>query len=308
MIRKLFFWFCFSIGLASCSSVPDIEEVKYDMGPSNSHLMQVDLSDAISKGIEIPTKKQTPTGYFNISFRVTGSSSKKYYYKIYYQNESYKFPENRDTTDYYNPLAEENFYGSWEDVSTGFKPIPEDADIITDSIKIIGNPRDEKKYYGHLFETAFWSEEDVLDEMKVIIKDTAWYRGIKKKAVEKQISVEEQLRLDAKWVLRNNPEGSMVFTKEEIHGMKEMIRADNKWMEGIKEKAIAAKISTEEQLYRDAEWMLANDTTRAQQNNRWRRNPRMGKYSLMIVVVSEEDLAAIPKYIQRINLPSDSGN
>ena len=160
-----------SIGVSSCSS-PKIDAVKYDLGSNSGAVVQADLSEALCKGIEIPTKRQTPSGYFKVSFKVDGSSSKKYYYKIYYQNESYKFPENRDTTDHYNPLAAENFYGSWEETSIGFKPIASLDEPVLDSIRIVGNPRNEKKYFGSLYDYSFWSEEDISDEMKKIKKDT----------------------------------------------------------------------------------------------------------------------------------------
>ena len=57
-------------------------------------------------GIEIPTTRQIPSGYFKVSFRFHGEEDKKYFYKIYYRNESYKFDEGDST---YNPLAGENF-------------------------------------------------------------------------------------------------------------------------------------------------------------------------------------------------------
>src|ERR1035437_9988235 len=109
--------------ISSCSKQPSIENVRYELGSFNDRVIPVDLTEAIYKGIEIPTKKQIPSGNFKVSFQMHGSSSKKYFYKIYYQNESYKFSENLDTTKKYNPLASENFYGSWEDASVGFKTI-----------------------------------------------------------------------------------------------------------------------------------------------------------------------------------------
>ena len=66
-------------------------------------------------------------------------------YKIYYQNESYKF---NDTL----ANANENFYGSWGNGEFIFKPTkllaPNEEIEIKDSFKIVGNPRDEQIFYG----------------------------------------------------------------------------------------------------------------------------------------------------------------
>ena len=89
----------------SCNSSPEIENIVYDF---QHRAITADLTEAVSKGIEIPTSRQIPSGYFKLSFQFRGDKNKKYFYKIYYRNESYKFPEG---TDFYNPMASENFYG-----------------------------------------------------------------------------------------------------------------------------------------------------------------------------------------------------
>ena len=264
--------------------------------------MTADLTEAVSKGIEIPTKRQTHSGYFNLSFQFNGDKDKKYFYKIYYRNESYKFPEG-DTA--YNPLAEENFYGSWEDCSVGFKPLT--FGITTDSIRIIGNPRDEKKYYGLSFENSFWCEEDIHDEMEKIRSEPKWYAEIEKKAAVNKRATGDQLYIDAKWILKTNAVDAKMISRQQLHSAEEYIKTDAKWYASIVSKAKENKISGEEQLTRDARWVLVNDTTRTRQNNRWKRNPRMGTYSLMIVVASEEDLKKIPENIQHVNLASANG-
>ena len=293
--------------ISSCSRNTEIVNVTYDLGNFKSRIIESDLTDALYKGIEIPTSRQIPSGYFKVKFQVSGSSSKKYFYKIYYQNESYKFLENLDTTTNYNPLAEENFYGSWEDTSIGFKPVPDIEQQINDSIKIIGNPREEKKYYGASLENTFYSEHEIYETMEAIKTDKKWYESVKAKALENKTSTEEQVGFDAKWMLKNNVSDKKKFGKQEIDGMAKHIKSDKKWYEDIKIKARKNKVSTEEQLALDAKWVLANQPESPKQNNRWKRNPRMGKYSLMIVLASEEDLAKIPKHIQHINQTSDSG-
>ena len=245
---RIFIFFLSAIFLISCERI-EIKNVKYDFGNLNPKKIEADLTEAISNGIEIPTKRQVASGSFKITFRVNGNSNKKYFYKIFYQNESYKF---QDTSKFYNPLASENFYGSWEDASIGFKPISTIESEITDSIKIIGNPRNEKKYFGSPFEKTFFNEDSVKKIAKNIKDNKEWYAAIVKKSKENKVSADEQLILDAKWVLRNTK------GKEE-------------------------------------------------ENNRWKRNPRMGNYSLLLVVATEDDLKKIPQHIQHINQTSDSG-
>lgn len=93
--------------------------------------MDMDLENVVLEGIVLPAKGEM----FHFVFDT--ACDRQLYYKIFYQNESYKFDET-DT------LAYENFYGSWEDVTVGFKAVPENGHIV-DSFRIVGNPRDEKK-------------------------------------------------------------------------------------------------------------------------------------------------------------------
>ncbi len=118
--------------------------------------INLDYTDAIEQGFIIPTVNQVAVGQFTFDFSIKNTSKqpKKYVYKIYYQNESYKFPE-RDETDStrQNLYAWENFYGSWEEVSKTFAETslitPDDAfHKITDKFRIVGNPRNEKRYYS----------------------------------------------------------------------------------------------------------------------------------------------------------------
>ncbi len=105
-------------------------------------------------GFVIPSKNQTSNGKFDIEFFVKNTSDKEeeYFYKIYYQNESYKFPDtNPSDVTKQHEFAHENFYGSWEDTQIGFKPcgkIKAGEQIkIEDSFRIVGNPRNEEKYF-----------------------------------------------------------------------------------------------------------------------------------------------------------------
>ncbi len=157
----------------------------------------LDYNNANS-GFIIPSVKDIADGLFAFEFEVknNAAASQNLYYKIYYQNESYKFEEFDSLTKAENIYAEENFYGSWENTNTTFKKIVVAPDNnfhkIVDEFRIVGNPRNEDRYF---------------------------HNG---------------------------------------------------------------------------------------ENNRWKRNPRMGNYSFLLVVATENDLKNIPEYIQNINKKNQS--
>lgn len=115
----------------------------------------LDYSGAKGNGFVIPSSRQTADGFFDLEFSIknTGKEAAEFYYKIYYQNESYKFHERSDQdTAKQHPYAWENFYGSWENVATTMLKtdvIPADDQFhkITNKFRIVGNPRDEQRYY-----------------------------------------------------------------------------------------------------------------------------------------------------------------
>lgn len=114
--------------------------------------IHMDYNNALD-GFCIPSVRQTEDGFFKFSFELknTSSNKQKFYYKIFYQNESYKFPEYDSLTKSEHTFAEENFYGSWEDTTIGYKEtpiIPADNSFhtIEDKIRIVGNPRNEQRY------------------------------------------------------------------------------------------------------------------------------------------------------------------
>jgi len=120
-----------------------------------SKTLKLDYACAIDNGFVIPSVRQVKEGQFTMEFyiRNLGKSPVKFAYKIYWQNESYKFRETdpNDSTKF-NPSASENFYGSWEDSLSKFRltaDIPADGDFhrVTDRFRITGNPRNEKKYF-----------------------------------------------------------------------------------------------------------------------------------------------------------------
>lgn len=108
------------------------------------------------QGFVIPGAAQAEGGAFSVSFDIknTSAAPQKFYYKIYYQNESYKFPEFDSAGKKAHPFTEENFYGSWENTSETFKQTEiisadEEFHTIKDQIRIVGNPRNEERYFDN---------------------------------------------------------------------------------------------------------------------------------------------------------------
>lgn len=241
MMKKIFLIVAFAFTFVSCvnedahfnpmANFPDEDVVVLDM----------DLKGVVNDGIVIPSVNQTEEGKFVFTFNAEAGQ----YYKIFYQNESYKFDND-------NPLNNENFYGSWEDVNIGFKKVEEDG-LVTDAFRIVGNPRDEKKYYG-----------------ADLTKNT-----FSQKAVDNVVNA-----------IRNTPD----------------------WLESVRQKAVNNNFTLERQLYLDAIWIINDNKNKGDVNNRFKRNPRVGEYSFMLVVCDEKSLNDIPDYIKNISLTDDNGS
>lgn len=162
--------------------------------------ISADLSNSVLYGIEIPSVKQLPNGKFIFQFSIKNKGiPKQYFYKLYYQNESYKW-ENGDSLDF------ENFYGSWEEAELEFKPTPlvENLLTVTDSFKIIGNPRNEKIYYGSDPENNFISDSLITRNINLINSQPDWMESVKQKAKTNKISTQEQTYLEALWSIENS--------------------------------------------------------------------------------------------------------
>ena len=240
-MKKIFLIVAFAFAFVSCvnedahfnpmANFPDEDVVVLDM----------DLKGVVNDGIVIPSVNQAEEGKFVFTFNAEAGQ----YYKIFYQNESYKFDND-------NPLNNENFYGSWEDVNIGFKKVEEDG-LVTDVFRIVGNPRDEKKYYG-----------------ADLTKNT-----FSQKAVDNVVNA-----------IRNTPD----------------------WLESVRQKAVNNNFTLERQLYLDAIWIINDNKNKGDVNNRFKRNPRVGEYSFMLVVCDEKSLNDIPDYIKNISLTDDNGS
>lgn len=224
---------------------------------SDTLYLKMDLKNSILDGITIPSvDSNLMPAYFKFSFRIKNISDtpQDFYYKIYYQNESYKFTESniKKRKMEYNTLASDNFYGSWESCKDEFHQteiIQSDNtfSVVTDSFRIVGNPREEIKYFGSEATNRYIQQENIDEVIDRIKESDEWMQEIIRKAEQNKISVDEQLKLDATWV------------------------ADHESKQG-------------------------------NINNRWKRNPRVGNYSFILVVVNKKALKKMPLCIKNINV------
>jgi hypothetical protein len=199
LVSFLLFAFIFIIG---CSPRQIDFEVKdfHALKNYTDSILYLDYEGAHENGFVIPSVRQAPGGEFEVDFSIKNTGKQqKFYYKLFYQNESYKFPDD-------NMLCNENFYGSWEDVSKAFietAEIASDGDFhkINDQFRIVGNPLNDTTYYS--------TPEQYVDSIKVLetankIKESPeWFASIKDKSRKNNISVEHQLLLDAAYVVKD---------------------------------------------------------------------------------------------------------
>ena len=216
-MKNIFFWIVLIFGLASCENQNSIEVIDFNPISNYSEIsdtleLNMDLSNAILKGITLPSDSAKDK-FFSIKFKIKNSANnpKKFYYKVYYQNESYKFDElvSSSGANYYNPKASGNFYGSWLGKNVEFhetKIIPNDNNFheIIDSIRIVGNPRNEEAFYGPTNQYKPILDSDIEPVIQSIQNTPEWMNKIIEKAKLNNIPVSEQLILDAKWMVLND--------------------------------------------------------------------------------------------------------
>ena len=207
------FVFVIVLGLFFTGCTNDKEEAIFDLeefnpitniGRESDSVVSydVDLSSSVLNGVVIPGSNSNQK-YFKFRFRVKNNSDtlQSLYYKIYYQNCAYKWPDEHE-------LSEENFYGSWENTNTTFKYYgklkPKESIEVVDSFRIVGNPRNEKIYYGADLNNFFLSDSLIASRIDEIKGNTEWFAQLKTKAAENKISVDEQLYLDALWLINND--------------------------------------------------------------------------------------------------------
>lgn len=216
-MKKIIFISLISLIFLSCNKSVKVENFNpfsnWEQKNDTIQTIYLDYTDAIDSGFVIPSKNQVKEGTFVVSFDIDNGTdtAKEFYYKIYYQNESYKFPEvnDQDTLVSENLLASENFYGSWENTSKTFVSTGtiESGKKITikDEIRIVGNPRNEQRYYGA--NDYIPTEEEINTIFSNIKNIPEWYAQIVQKSKTNKISVEAQMRIDAIYVLTTqNPQ------------------------------------------------------------------------------------------------------
>lgn len=248
----------YSYSIFSCTTKESFEVTdfraltNFSSANSNIKTISLDYNGSFENGFIIPTINQAKDGFFECTYQIKNNTTndKQFFYKIYYQNESYKFSDD-------HPYSYENFYGSWEDVNVSFAETPiikPDGNFheVSTKFRIVGNPRNEKKYFG-----------------------SNNIGPISKKETD-----------DIIFSIKNTPE----------------------WIKVIIDKAKQNNFTIDKQLFLDALYIAKQKREEGDFNNRWKRNPRVGEYKFMLVVVSDSsDLKEIPKFIQNISL-LDSSN
>ena len=186
--------------LSACSKkiefeVSDFNPI-YNLSSNNKKLsLQLDYENAYENGFVVPSVNQTPDGKFHFSFKIknTSNQNKKYYYKIYYQNSSYKFDEA-------HAFSHENFYGSWEDSSITFKEtktiLADESYLIQDSFRIVGNPRNEPSFFGSE-KVGPVTDNEIQQKINAIKNNPEWLKAVTEKAINSKVNKEIQIYKDA---------------------------------------------------------------------------------------------------------------
>lgn len=110
--------------------------------------LSLDYRGAKWDGFSIPSAWQRPDGRFTFQFRVKDPSGRgrAFRYKLYWRNETYKFPEAAPDGSQH-PHAGENFYGSWNAAGEGFRTTEPatatDGILVKDTFNMRADPRDE---------------------------------------------------------------------------------------------------------------------------------------------------------------------
>ncbi len=202
----------FLIVLTSCNKKISVIAPKIDIDT----VINIDYTNSYFQGFRIPNDTNKEISY---TFSIDNKTGEKLFYKIYFQNESYKFNEivnsrkrKRNSVKLYNKLAAENFYGSFKNPHIGFLSV--ENPIVKGSFVIEGNPRDEERYYGNQHTNYCGFNEKLVEKYIAIIKsDKKWYKDVKKKAKSNNIKVEAQIEKDAKWIIENEIQKNHINNK-----------------------------------------------------------------------------------------------
>ena len=89
--KKKYWWLLLLLGLILLKT--NYFRPMSNFGRNKTVTLDMDLDSAVLEGVTLPSVKQTKDGSGLFEFRFFTLSKKYKYYKIYYQNESYKFPD-----------------------------------------------------------------------------------------------------------------------------------------------------------------------------------------------------------------------
>ncbi|MGB6036739.1 MAG: hypothetical protein WBG42_10770, partial [Cryomorphaceae bacterium] len=175
---------------------------------SDTLILEMDLSNGPFEGIVLPSDSATGSrNYFHFDFDIENKGqAERFFYKLYYRNVSYMHADNIDGA--FNPKSSENFYGSWSGIDAPlFKltdTVKENERLeVRDSIKIMGNPFNETRFFGPDPRSNQFGSADVTKMIDVIQSNPEWLKSVEDKALASNQSLEDQLRFDAIWTLRN---------------------------------------------------------------------------------------------------------
>ncbi len=84
--------------------------------------------------------------------------------------------------------------------------------------------------------------------------DKTWLQSVNKKALEHNISLNAQLKIEAEYLLSEE----LFNSKESVEDIIIRIKSDEAWMKLIKKKAEEKNSSVEQQIKEDAQWMFNN--------------------------------------------------
>ena len=143
----------------------------------------------------------------------------------------------------------------------GLEPIVQKAKINNIAL------RDQEINEGLFLFKAYIAE--LIIKENEIRDDSLWFENVAKKANEKGVSIEDQLRDEAIFIMDgkakvndgavDEPLKVQDPIKKDIKNLINEIRANKEWMAEIEEKALKNEISIEEQINLDAKWMLDNE-------------------------------------------------
>lgn len=90
--------------------------------------------------------------------------------------------------------------------------------------------------------------------------------------------------------------------QEKITNLVNHIKSSPEWVKKIEIKAKKNSVSLDKQIHLDAIWNIQHDKEQGNLNNRWKRNPRLGDYSFLLVCMEQQHLDSIPVHIQDVSL------